>query len=91
MPDPTLTPMQDFCLTAIRKEGSLSAAVLKSDLRTMARAGVEMGGLDENQVIRTLTELEGLGLIRNELGGFVGVFGVAKKEMQKQGSLNFND
>ena len=50
--------MKDYLLDTIRQEGPIHAAVLKSDLRTLARSGIEIGTLDENKVIRTLIELE---------------------------------
>lgn len=76
-----LTTMQTWLLTAIRKEGPLMAGTLKSDCRTLTRNGVE--GLDENQVFRTLAELEAAGLIVGTLGGYMPVF----EKQVKQGSL----
>jgi len=66
--------MRDFLLTQIRKYGPISTAEFKSDLRCMARAGVEMGDLDENKVIRTLIVLAGEGLVKEEAGGWVAVY-----------------
>lgn len=66
--------MRDFLLTQIRKYGPISTAEFKSDLRCMARNGVDMGELDENKVIRTLQELAGEGLVKEEAGGWVAVF-----------------
>lgn len=62
--------MKEYLLETIRREGPIHAAVLKSDLRTLARVGVEIGSLDENKVLRTLVELESEGTVRRtSLGG----------------------
>jgi hypothetical protein len=65
--------MRNFLLFQIRKYGPISTAEFKSDLRTMARNGVEMGDLDENKVIRTLDELAADGLIKSVAGGWVAI------------------
>lgn len=67
-----LTPFQSWLLDSIRKEGPLSAGTLKSDCRTLTRAGV--AGLDENRVFRDLAELERLGLVVDTLGGWLPVY-----------------
>lgn len=74
MNEDDLTPMHRHVLLSIRREPPMSAAVLKSDLRTMARAGVDMSGLDENLVLRTLDELERLQLVKKEAGGYAAVY-----------------
>jgi hypothetical protein len=61
--------VKTYLLTTIRKEGPIHAAVLKSDIRTMAKAGADLGDLDENRVIRLLTELESEGTIRRTMPG----------------------
>lgn len=66
--------MRDFLLTQIRKYGPISTAEFKSDLRCMARNGVDMGDLDENKVIRTLANLASEGLIVEVPGGWMPVF-----------------
>jgi hypothetical protein len=61
--------MKSYLLATIRREGPIHAAVLKSDLRTMARSKIEIGTLDENKVLRTLIELESEGAIRRTSPG----------------------
>jgi hypothetical protein len=61
--------MKDYLLATIRNEGPIHAAVLKSDLRTLAKSGVEIGTLDENKVLRTLIQLETEGTIRRTSPG----------------------
>lgn len=81
--------MKDYLLDTIRQEGPIHAAVLKSDLRTLARNGVTIGSLDENKVLRTLIELEAEGLVkRTSAGGneWEAVF-IAEPVKAKQGSL----
>lgn len=66
--------MRDFLLFQIRKYGPISTAEFKSDLRCMKRNGVVMGDLDENKVIRTLLELAGEGLVKEQAGGWVAIY-----------------
>jgi len=63
--------MRDFLLLHIRKYGPISTAEFKSDLRCMKRNGAHMGDLDENKVIRTLSELAREGLIIEQAGGWI--------------------
>lgn len=65
--------MRNYLLLHIRKYGPISTAEFKSDLRTMARNGCDMGDLDENQVIRTLAALEADELIKQQAGGWVAI------------------
>jgi hypothetical protein len=73
--------MRSFLLFQIRKYGPISTAEFKSDLRTMARNGIDMGDLDENKVIRTLDELAADGLIKQQAGGWVAIHGA--KQVQQ--------
>jgi hypothetical protein len=61
--------VKEYLLETIRREGPIHAAVLKSDLRTMAKFGVVIGSLDENKVLRTLIELETEGTVRRTAPG----------------------
>jgi hypothetical protein len=58
--------MRDYILTTIRREGPISTSVLKSDLRTMASNGVEVGAVTDHAVLLVLSELLSEGLIRRD-------------------------
>jgi DNA-binding HxlR family transcriptional regulator len=79
--------VKEYLLETIRREGPIHAAVLKSDLRTLAKNGVEIGTLDENKVLRTLVELETEGLVRRTAPGgneWVAVFVVEPVKPKQQ-------
>lgn len=50
----------------------------------MKRAGVVMGELDENKVIRTLQGLAGEGLAKEEAGGWVAIYQPGPKQVKQQ-------
>jgi len=84
---PDLTPLQDWLLVAIRKEGPLKAGTLKTDARTAKRGGAV--GIDENRVFRELDELKRLGLIESTLAGWMPVYPAEQPAKPKQKGFTF--
>ncbi len=79
--------MKDYLLVTIRREGPISAAVLKSDLRTMARNGVAMGEITDHAIQRVLCELESEGLIERTADEWVAVREKLKPAKAKQTTM----